>query len=141
MSWQFFTVAAAFLFVAYQSLLKFFPENISPFLINAYASAVGVGLMLVLYFLTSESKSLVLSPKYLPLALVVGVLVSVANAAVIRSYGLGAPQSAFSSIYLGLFVTFGLFAGLIFFHEHINWYQGVGFVALVLGMFMITYFK
>ncbi|MFA5876851.1 MAG: EamA family transporter [Candidatus Paceibacterota bacterium] len=141
MTWKIIAVIAPLFFVAYQSLSKFFPKDISPFLINAYASLVGFGVMLVLFFLTSENKSLALESKYLPLALGVGVLISLGNVAIIKAYGLGAPQSAFTSIFYPLLIVYALLVGFLFWHEKMSLYQGIGVLLSLAGLWMITYFK
>jgi len=141
MDWRVIAVLAPLFFVSYQALSKLFPKDISVFLINAYASAVGLVVMLVLYFLTSKEKSLALDAKYLPLALGIGVLISLGNAAIIKAYGLGAPQAAFTGTFYPLLIVYGLLFGLLFWHEKLNWYQMLGIALATLGMFLIIYFK
>ena len=141
MTWQMIAIGAPLLFVAYQSLSKFFPSDISPFLVNAYASAIGAIVMVALYLITATEKSFAISTKSLSLAVAIGVLVSVGNAAIIKAYGLGAPQAAFTGTFYPLLIVYGLLFGLLFWHEKLNWYQMLGIALATLGMFLIIYFK
>ncbi|OGG69207.1 hypothetical protein A3F27_01295 [Candidatus Kaiserbacteria bacterium RIFCSPHIGHO2_12_FULL_53_13] len=141
MTWQIIAIGAPLLFVTYQSISKLLPANISPFLVNAYASAVGAVVMVLLYFLTSTEKSVYLASRSLWLAIGIGVLVSVGNAAIIRAYGLGAPQSSFTSIFYPLLIVYALAFGLLFWHERLNWYQVLGVAFSILGVLLIVYFK
>jgi drug/metabolite transporter (DMT)-like permease len=141
MNWQVIATVAPILFVAYQALSKLLPKDISVFLVNAYVSAVGVIVMLILYFFTSETKSLSLGTKYLPLALGIGILISLGNAAIIKAYGLGATQSGFSSLFYPLLIIYAVVIGLIFWQEKLNIYQSIGIALAIVGMFLITYFK
>ncbi|MBP9816954.1 MAG: EamA family transporter [Candidatus Pacebacteria bacterium] len=141
MSWQLIAIVAPLFFVAYQSLSKFLPSNVSPFLVNMYVSLIGAVVMFVLFLATSPEKSLSLGAKYLPIALAIGVLVSVGNAAIIKAYGLGAPQSLFSSTFYPLLIVYALAFGLLFWHEKVNLMQGLGILLTIGGMFLISYFK
>lgn len=141
MTWQMIAISAPLLFVTYQSLSKLFPKDISPFLVNFYASAIGAVVMLILFLLTSESKSLALNSKYLPIALGIGILISIGNAAIIRAYGLGAPQSSFTSIFYPLLIVYAVIFGLLFWQEKVNLYQGIGMALSLAGLFLITQFK
>ena len=141
MDWRILAVVAPLLFVSYQTLSKLFPKDVSVFLINAYASAIGTIVMLILFFLTTKDKSLALGSKYLPLAVGIGVLISFGNAAVIKAYGLGAPQSAFTGTFYPLLIVYGLIFGLLFWHERLNWYQSLGIALVLIGMFLIIFFK
>lgn len=134
-------IGAPLLFVAYQSLSKFFPSDISPFLVNAYASAIGAFVMVALYLVTSTEKTFALSSKSLSLAVAIGVLISVGNAAIIKGYLLGAPQSSFTSIYYPLLIIYALIVSLLFWHERLNWYQILGTVLALTGIVLIVYFK
>jgi len=97
--------------------------------------------MVLLYFLTSTEKSVYLASRSLWLAIGIGVLVSVGNAAIIRAYGLGAPQSSFTSIFYPLLIVYALAFGLLFWHERLNWYQVLGVAFSILGVLLIVYFK
>ncbi len=141
MTWQIIAVFAPLLFVVYQALSKFFPKDLSPFLINFYVSLMGAAVMLMFYFFTSESKSLALSPKHLPLALGIGALIAIGNAAIIRAYGLGAPQSGFTSLFYPLLIIYGVALGLLFWREKLSLMQGLGVALSLGGLFLLTYFK
>ena len=141
MTWQIIAIGAPLLFVAYQSISKLLPSDVSPFLINAYASAVGTIVMVLLYLMTPGEKSLALASKSLWLAISIGVLVSVGNAAIIRAYGLGAPQSGFTSVFYPLLIVYAIFFGLLFWNERLNWYQVLGVALSIIGVLLIVYFK
>ena len=141
MTWQMLAIGAPLLFVVYQSISKLLPTDISPFLVNAYASLVGVIVMLVLYFLTSTEKTLALTSKPLWLAIGIGTLISLGNVAIIKAYGLGAPQSEFTSVFYPLLITYALMFGILFWGERLNWYQMLGVVLSIAGVLLIVYFK
>ncbi len=141
MTWQALAVIGPLFFVLYQALSKFFPKDISPFLINLYVSLMGAAVMLVLFLFTSPTKSLELAPKYLPLALGVGALIAIGNAIIIRAYGLGAPQSGFTSLFYPLLILYGVALGFLFWKEKIHLMQGLGVALSLAGLFLITYFK
>ena len=141
MTWQMIAIGAPLFFVAYQSLSKLLPENISPLLINAYASAVGLVVMLALFMLTSAEKSFAVSARTLSLALGIGVLISLGNVTIIRAYGLGAPQAGFTSIFYPLLIVYALLFGLLFWHERLNAYQMLGVILSIIGVVLVVYFK
>jgi len=141
MTWQILAIGVPLLFVIYQSISKLLPSEVSPFLINAYASAIGFFVMLVMYLITSPQKSIALNTKTLWLALGIGFLVSVGNAGVIKAYGLGAPQSLFTSIFYPLLIVYALAFGLLFWHEKLNIYQMLGAALSIIGVLLIVYFK
>ena len=141
MTWQILAIGVPLLFVIYQSISKLLPSEVSPFLINAYASAIGFFVMLVMYLITSPQKSMALNTKTLWLALGIGFLVSVGNAGVIKAYGLGAPQSLFTSIFYPLLIVYALAFGLLFWHEKLNIYQMLGAALSIIGVLLIVYFK
>lgn len=141
MTWQMIAIGAPLLFVTYQSLSKLFPSDISPFLVNAYASGIGTIVMILLYLLTSTEKTFALTSKSLSLAIAIGVLISVGNAAIIKGYLLGAPQSSFTSIYYPLLIIYALVVSLLFWHERLNWYQLLGTALALIGIVLIVYFK
>src|SRR5579871_5311453 len=92
-----FLVPAAF--ATFQALSKILPKGTSVYLVNAYASVVGLVVMLTLYFLTSHGiKSVRLSPKAFYLTLGIGLLISLGNFGIFKAYSLGAPLSQFSAI-------------------------------------------
>ena len=111
MTWQILAIGVPLLFVIYQSISKLLPSEVSPFLINAYASAIGFFVMLVMYLITSPQKSIALNTKTLWLALGIGFLISFGNAGIIKAYGLGAPQSLFTSIFYPLLIVYALAFG------------------------------
>jgi len=141
MTWQILAIGVPLLFVIYQSISKLLPSEVSPFLINAYASAIGFFVMLVMYLITSPQKSIALNTKTLWLALGIGFLISVGNAGVIKAYGLGAPQSLFTSIFYPLLIVYALAFGLLFWHEKLNIYQMLGAALSIIGVLLIVYFK
>jgi len=117
------------------------PETVSPFLINTYASLVGAVVMFALYLLTASEKSLALNGKTFSLAIGIGILISLGNAAIIRAYGLGAPQSGFTSIFYPLLIVYALLIGLLFWHERLNIYQILGVILSIIGVVLVVYFK
>lgn len=141
MTWQMIAIGAPLLFVTYQTISKLLPSDTSPFLINAYASAVGAVVMLLLYLVSSGEKSFALNSKTLWLTIGIGVLISLGNAAIIKGYGLGAPQSGFTSIFYPLLIVYALGFGLLFWHERLNWYQLLGVFLSIIGVLLVVYFK
>jgi len=141
MTWQMLAIGAPLLFVVYQTLSKFLPNDVSPFLINAYASLIGTIVMAALYLLTSTEKSFALGTKSLGLALGIGVLISIGNAAIIKAYLLGAPQSAFTSVYYPLLIVYALVVSILILQERLNWYQIIGTILVLCGILLIVYFK
>ena len=97
--------------------------------------------MIALYLVTSSNKSLALDSKYFSIALAIGALISLGNAAIIRAYALGAPQSGFTALFYPLLIIYALLIGLLFWHEKINLYQSIGVALSLGGMFLLTYFK
>ena len=142
MSWLSLAFLTPILFAAYQALSKLLPKGTSVYLVNAYASLVGLLLMLALYFLTNQSsKSLRLSPKAFYLALGVGILISLGNFGIIKAYTLGAPQSQFSAIFYTVLITYAFLLGLLAFHEKLHFPQLVGVILAGSGLFLIAYFR
>ncbi len=141
MTWQLLAIGAPLLFVSYQALSKLLPSDVSPFLVNAYASAAGAVVMLVLYFLTSTERAVTLASKTFWIAVGIGLLVSVGNAAIIKAYGLGAPQSGFTSIFYPLLVVYALLFGLILWQERLQWQQAAGIALAIVGVLLVVYFK
>lgn len=141
MTWHLIAIIAPIFFVVYQSLSKLLPANVSVFLVNAYVSFMGMLVMLALYFLTSDTKSLAISPKYLPLALGIGALIAIGNAAIIKAYGLGAPQAGFTSLFYPLLIVYGVVFGLLFWQEKLNWIQGLGIALSIIGVLLVTQFR
>ncbi len=141
MTWQILAIGLPLLFVTYQSISKLLPSEVSPFLINAYASAIGFFVMLIMYLITSPQKSVALNQKTLWLAVGIGLLISLGNAGIIKAYGLGAPQSLFTSIFYPLLIVYALVFGLLFWHEKLNIYQMLGAALSIIGVLLIVYFK
>lgn len=141
MSWQIIAIIAPIFFVGYQAISKFLPKDIPVFLVTAYASLAGTIVMFVLYFFTSETKSFALSSKQFPLVIGIGTLIILGNAAVIKAYGLGAPQSTFSSIFYPMLIFYSLIFGLLFWGEKLDWHQVIGIVLLLAGIILITKFR
>jgi len=134
-------IGGPLLFVTYQSMSKLLPSDISPFLITAYASVVGAIVMFALYLVTSAEKTFALDSRTLWLTIGIGTLISLGNAVIIRAYGLGAPQSGFTSIYYPLLIIYAFAFGILFWHERLNWYQVLGVVLAILGVLLVVYFK
>src|SRR5947209_14046553 len=121
MTWLPLAFIAPLLFAVYQALSKLLPKGTSIYLVNAYASLIGLILMLTLYFATSHGiKSVRLSQKAFYLAIGIGLLISLGNFAIIKAFSLGAPQSQFTAIMYPALITFGLLIGLLAFHEKLH---------------------
>ena len=141
MTWQILAILGPIFFVGYQSLSKLLPKDISVFLVTAYASLMGAVVMFIIYFFTSPIKSIALSLKHLPIVLGIGTLIILGNAAVIKAYSLGAPQSTFTSIFYPLLLVYSLIFGILFFGEKLGLYQVLGLILLFAGLILITQFK
>lgn len=142
MNWLPLAFIAPLLLAVYQALSKLLPKGTSIYLVNAYASLIGLVLMLALYFATSHGiKSVRLSPKAFYLAIGIGLLISLGNFAVIKAFSLGAPQSQFSAIMYPVLITYALLIGLLAFHERLHFPQLVGIVLAGVGLFLISYFR
>ena len=139
--WRLLAVSIPLLFVIYQSLVKLLPQGIPLFLVNAYASLIGAGIMLLLHFLTSTQKTLVLEQRYLLIALGIGALISLGNFGIIKALSLGAPQSLFTPIFYVALIVYGVIFGLLFWREHLNIIQIIGIVMAVVGLFLVAYFR
>ena len=141
MSWIPFAILVPLMFVIYQGVSKLLPNTISVFLVNAYASLVGAIIMFVIYFTTSNDKSLYLNSKNFTLAVLIGIFIVFGNFFIIKAYSLGAPQSLFSTIVYTLLVVFGTIAGVLVWHEKINIWQFVGILLSIAGIILVFYFK
>lgn len=142
MSWLPLAFIAPLLLAVYQALSKLLPKGTSIYLVNAYASFIGLVLMLGLYLATSHGvKSLRLSSKAFYLAIGIGLLISLGNFAVIKAFSLGAPQSQFSAIMYPALITYALLIGLLAFHEKLNLPQLIGILLAGVGLFLISYFR
>ena len=141
MNWITIAVIAPLFFVSYQALSKLLVKGTSIFLVNAYASLIGAVIMLVLFFFTSENKSIVLDSKNLPLALSIGALIAFGNFLIIKAYVMGAPQSSFTSIFYPVLIVYGVLVGLLFWGDKLGKYQIIGMALLLIGLILITYKK
>lgn len=141
MDWKILAIITPLFFVSYQTLSKLLPKTISAFLINAYASLIGLIFMLILHLLLSPNKSLALNAKYLPIAIGIGILISLGNFGIIKAYSLGAPQSLFSPIFYIALIIYGTLFGLLIWHETLNLPQILGALLSIAGILMIVYFK
>ena len=141
MSWIPFAILVPLMFVIYQGVSKLLPNNISVFLVNAYASLVGAIIMFIIYFTTSSNKSIYLNSKNLTLAILIGIFIVFGNFFIIKVYSLGAPQSLFSTIVYTLLVVFGTIAGVLVWQEKINIWQFVGILLSIAGIILVFYFK
>ena len=103
--------------------------------------AILVPLMFVIYFTTSNDKSLYLNSKNFTLAVLIGIFIVFGNFFIIKAYSLGAPQSLFSTIVYTLLVVFGTIAGVLVWHEKINIWQFVGILLSIAGIILVFYFK
>lgn len=141
MNWKILAVATPLLFVSYQALSKFLPKGTSVFLINAYASFVGMVVMLALYWLTSPVKSVALSSKNISFAVGIGLLISFGNYGIIKAYSLGAPQSIFTPLFYTALIVYGVLFGLLLFHERLNPLQMIGMFLALAGLAMTAFFR
>jgi drug/metabolite transporter (DMT)-like permease len=139
--WKVVALFTPLLFVTFQAISKLLPKGTSIFLINAYASLVGVVVMLLLHFLLSDKKSPILEVKYIPMALAIGALISLGNFGIIKAYSLGAPQSLFTIMFYVALILYGIVVGLIIWHEHLNLIQVGGILLSVVGVFLVVYFR
>ena len=141
MNWQILAITTPLFFVAYQSLSKLLPKTVSIFLINAYASLIGLLVMVTLHLLLSPNKSFSLGIRELLLAIGIGALISLGNFGIIKAYNLGAPQSIFTPIYYIALIIYGVLVGLLIWHEKINITQLLGALLSIAGIIMVIYFK
>ena len=141
LDWRILAFFTPFFFVTYQSLSKLLPKDTSTFLVNAYASLVGLIVMLGLHFLLSPNKSLSVAPRSAFLAVCIGVLISLGNFGIIKAYSLGAPQSQFTPIFYIMLIIYGVLFGLLIWKENLNLLQGLGIALSVVGLLIAFYFK
>lgn len=142
MTWLPLAFIAPLLFAIYQALSKLLPKGTSVYLVNAYASLIGLLLMVALYFVTSHGvKSVRLSTKASYLAIGIGLLISLGNFGIIKAFSLGAPQSQFSAIMYPTLITYALLIGLLVFHEKLHLIQLLGVIIAAIGLFLIVYFR
>ncbi len=141
LDWKVLAISVPLFFVGYQTLSKLLPKTVSIFLVNAYASLIGLLIMLTLHFLLSPNKSLALNAKSLPIVIGIGILISLGNFGIIKAYSLGAPQSLFTPIFYIALITYGILFGLLIWHEQVNIPQILGVMLSVVGILMIVFFK
>lgn len=141
MNWQPLALSVPLLFVLYQALSKTLPKGVPLFLVNAYASLIGAGVMLLLHLALSGKKSVGLPHKYILTAAGIGVLVSLGNFGIIKAYSLGAPQSLFTILFYVTLIIYGVIFGFIFWHERLHPAQLFGMVMAVVGLVMVVHFR
>jgi drug/metabolite transporter (DMT)-like permease len=139
--WKILAIFTPLFFVAYQTLSKLLPKGISSFLVNAYASLVGMVIMLTLHLLFSPNKSLSVDNKALPIVLGIGLLISLGNFGIIKAYSLGAPQSQFTPIFYVMLIIYGVLFGITIWKESLNLIQFFGIVLSIIGLSIAFYFK
>lgn len=141
LDWKLIAFTAPIFFVTYQSLSKLLPKGISVFLVAAYASLVGFFFMLSLHLLFQSDKSVRLSTRSLALALGMGLLISLGNFGIIKSFSLGAPQSSFSLFFYVPLIIYGIIFGIVFWHEKLQFMQVVGILLSLIGIYIVFRFK
>jgi drug/metabolite transporter (DMT)-like permease len=142
MDWKVLAVSVPLLFVTYQSVSKTLPKDISIYLVNAYASLAGLVVMLLLYFLSPGSKnSTVPHGKWIAVAVIIGVLISLGNFGIIKAFSLGAPQGIFSAFFYTILIIYGVLFGVLIWNEHLKPIQLLGIFLAASGIFITAYFK
>ncbi len=139
--WKILAIIAPLSFVIYQAFSKLLPKDVSVFLVSAYAAFISFIFMLALHLLFSQSKSLMLNMKVLPIVIGVGIFIGLGNFGVIKAYNLGAPQSLFTPIFYVALIIYGVLFGLLIWHEKLNALQGLGVFIAIVGLLMTVYFK
>ncbi|MBI2010129.1 MAG: EamA family transporter, partial [Candidatus Chisholmbacteria bacterium] len=120
---------------------KLLPKDASVFLINAYASLAGFGVMLLFHWLTAANKSVILTSKHWQVAIAIGVLIALGNWGIIKAYSLGAPQSIFTPLFYVTIIIYGVVFGFFFWHERLNLTQLVGVALALVSLVVIVYSK
>ncbi len=141
MDWRILAVSVPIFFVSFQSLSRLLPKDAPIFLINAYASAIGVLLMLTLHLSTHPQKNVQLTGKSLLLALGIGTLISLGNFGVIKTLSLGAPQSQFTPLFYITLIIYGLLAGFLIWNERLSPVQILGIGLACFGIFIAFTYK
>jgi drug/metabolite transporter (DMT)-like permease len=139
--WRILALTVPTLFVVYQSLSKLLPKGTSVFLVNAYASLIGLIIMLGLHLLTQPNKSLSLPSRTLWIALGIGTLIGLGNFGIIKAYSLGAPQSQFTPLFYITLIIYGIILGFVLWHEKLNSAQLVGLLLALSGLIVFFRFK
>jgi len=127
--------------VSFQSLVRLLPKDTSVFLVNAYAAAVSMIIMITLHLVTQTDKSIHLGSRALMLSLGIGVLIGLGNFGVIKALSLGAPQSMFTPLFYIALIIYGVMFGILFFKDSFNILQSLGLLVAITGIVMIFYFK
>jgi drug/metabolite transporter (DMT)-like permease len=141
LDWKILAITAPIFFVGYQALSKLLPKTISVFLVNAYASLIGLLFMLALHFLLSPSKTIALNTKTLPIAAGMGILIALGNFGIIKAYNLGAPQSLFTIIFYVALIIYGVLFGIMIWHERLSFPQVIGALLSIAGLLLIVYYR
>lgn len=141
MDWKPLALSVPLLFVIFQALSKTLPKGVSVFLVNAYASFVGMLIMLALYLALDRHKSSAPHGKYIWTALAIGALISLGNFGIIKAYSLGAPQAVFTALFYVTLIVYGVIFGLLIWHEHLKAIQLLGIVLAAVGIFLAAYFR
>lgn len=141
LDWKILALVGPLCYAIFQSFSKLVPKGTSVFLINAYASLVGLIVMLTLHLLFSSNKSLVLNSKISLTAVSLGVFLSLGNLAVIKAYNLGAPQSIFAIIAYTVLIILGILFGVILWHEKLSLPIIFGTLLSIIGIVVVIYSK
>lgn len=139
--WKLLAIITPIFFVSYQTLTKFLPKDLSPFLVNFYAALVGAACMLILHVCFSGNSSLSLPTKVVPIVLGIGALIALGNLGIIKAYSLGAPQSLFTPIFYVALILYGILFGWLVWHERLHPMQILGIGIAVGGLLLSVYFK
>lgn len=139
-TWQLLAIFTPLLFVTYQTISKFLPKDAPIFLVNAIASFIGAIIMFGLH-LALSNKTQILGSRNIPLIIAIGVLISVGNFLIIKAYSLGAPQSAFTSLFYPLTIVYGVLYGYVLWHEKFNGVQLTGLLLITVGLVLVSYFR
>ena len=140
-NWKLAAAIIPLFFVAYQTLSKTLPKGTSVILVTTYASFISAFFILIVHLLTSQNKSLSLTMHSFLLAIAIGILISIGNFLIIRTFSLNAPQTGFYAIFNALYVIYGVVIGLILWHEKLNGIQMIGILFSIMGIVMVAYFK
>ena len=141
LDWRLLALVTPLAFVSYQAFSKLLPKGTSVFLVNAYASLVGLVLMLGLHFMTAGDKSVHLTNKQFALAIAIGIFISLGNLGIIKAYSLGAPQSLFTLFFYVALIVYGIIVGVLLWQERLNLIQVAGMLLAVTGVVIAVKFK
>lgn len=141
MNWLLLAISAPIFFVSYQALSRLLPKDLSIFLVNAYASFIGMIFMLIMHFSLSQNKSISIGSRELAISVGIGILISIGNFFIIKAFSLGAPQTLFTAVFNPLYIVYGVLVGLFIWHEKLNIYQIGGILMAISGIVIMAYFK